>query len=197
MNRTSYTTREVILLKSSILFWEKGYAETSMKDIASSCGFRPANIYNYFCNKETILFEILKDEMEAILKPIRKLKGDASINPPDALRKIIENHVRLTLGVRRSSMLLFDVGLGYLSKKNKKKIIQLRDEYDEICREILTRGIQMGFFRKIDVKLVAFSVASIIARSRMWFSPNGKYSVDEYIDFIYDFITRGIISMRR
>ncbi len=71
----------------------------------------------------------------------RQLKYDETIHPRDALRKIIENHVRLTLGERQGSMLLFDVGLGNLSKNNKRKIINLRDEYDEICRVVLKRGI--------------------------------------------------------
>lgn len=130
--------------------------------------------------------------MEEILKNIRGLKNDETVDPRSALKRIIGNHVRLTLGERRSSMLLFDVGLKNLSQKNKRKIIILRDEYDEICQEVLKSGIQKGFFRKIDVKLVVFSMASVIARSRMWFSPKGKYSVNEYIDFIYDFVLKGI-----
>lgn len=192
MRKIKIHQKDRILREVSILFWKKGYAETSMKDIARACGFRPANIYNYFESKEIILFEILRGEMEDILKPIRFLKDDATIDPLAALRKIIENHVRLTLGERRSSMLLFDVGLVNLSVKNRRKIIRLRDEYDEICNAVLMRGIKQGFFRKINTKLVVFSVASIIARSRMWFSPEGKCSINDFVNFIFDFIIKGI-----
>ena len=59
--------RRLIMEKSQVLFWEKGYAETSMKDIANECGFRPANIYNFFASKEEILFSILKLRLELIL----------------------------------------------------------------------------------------------------------------------------------
>lgn len=184
--------KDLILKKASVLFWEKGYAETSMKDIASACGFRPANIYNYFDKKETILFEILKDEMEEIIAPIRHLKIDKEIDPKKALRLVIENHMQLTLGDKRGSMLLFDVGLNSLSNESRKKIIKLRDEYDSISRAILERGIKKGVFRKIDTAITVFSISSMIARSRIWFSPQGRYSIEEIIDFIYDFSLKGL-----
>ncbi len=118
-NGSSQKTR--ILEKASVLFWQKGYAETSMKDIASACGFRPANIYNYFEKKEAILFGILHEEMEEIVSPIRRLRDDADTSPLSALRMVIENHVRLTLGEKRGSMLLFDVGLNSLSATSRKE----------------------------------------------------------------------------
>ena len=90
--------RELIIAKSSTLFWEKGYAETSMRDIAGACGFRPANIYNFFESKEAILYEILYQELAEIVAPIEHLLKDQTVSPADALRRMIDNHVRLTLG---------------------------------------------------------------------------------------------------
>jgi len=176
--------RNAILQKSSVLFWEKGYAETSMKDIASACGFRPANIYNYFDKKETILFEILRGEMDDIVGPIRRLADDASIGPAEALKAVIDNHLRHTLGERRGAMLLFDVGLNNLSSASRKKIVALRDEYDTISISIIRRGMESGAFRDVDPQMAVFSISSMIARSRIWYSPKGKYSIGAIGDFI-------------
>ncbi|MBN2160987.1 MAG: TetR family transcriptional regulator [Spirochaetes bacterium] len=191
--KSSRTQRELIIAESSTLFWEKGYAETSMKDIAASCGFRPANIYNFFRSKESILYEILRQEMVEIVSPIQYLKDDDSVNALDALRLMIDNHVRLTLGEKSSSKLLFDVGLKNLSPANRKKIVSLRDNYDEIGVAIIRRGKKSGLFASdIDEKIAVFSIGSIIARSRIWYSPKGKYSVEELIDFMYRFALRGL-----
>jgi len=187
------TQRELIIAESSTLFWEKGYAETSMKDIANACGFRPANIYNFFDSKESILNEILLQEMMEIVSPIKHLKDDEGVHPVECMRMLIENHVKLTLGEKSSSKLLFDVGLKNLKPQNRKKIIKLRDDYDEIGIAIIRRGKKAGIFsRNIDEKIAVFSIASIIARSRIWYSPKGKYTVDEIIDFIYNFSLRGL-----
>lgn len=189
--------RNAILQKSSVLFWEKGYAETSMKDIASACGFRAANIYNYFDKKETILYEILRGELEDIVGPIRHLADDAKNDPAKALRMVIENHMKLTLGDRRGSMLLFDVGLNSLSAASRKKIIRLRDEYDRISAAIIRRGIDTGVFRAIDTKMAVFGISSMIARSRIWYSPKGRYSIDAIVDFIFDFAMKGLENRKR
>jgi TetR/AcrR family transcriptional regulator, cholesterol catabolism regulator len=187
------TQQELIIAESSRLFWERGYAETSMKDIAGACGFRPANIYNFFTSKESILFEILYQEMTDIVSPIKNLKDDESVDPVDALRLMIENHVKLTLGEKSSSKLLFDVGLNNLSPANRKKIIKLRDDYDAIGVAIVRRGKKAGIFaRDVDDKIAVFSIGSIIARSRIWYSPKGRYSVDEIIEFMYRFALRGL-----
>lgn len=185
--------RERIIAESSTLFWDKGYAETSMRDIAAACGFRPANIYNFFESKESILCEILYQEMIEIVSPIRSLADDESVSPAEALRLMIENHVRLTLGEKRSSRLLFDVGLKNLSPANRKKIIGLRDDYDGIGEAIIRRGKKAGVFAKdVDEKIAVFSIGSIIARSRIWYSPNGRYSVDEIIELMCRFALRGL-----
>ena len=189
----STTQQERIIAESSRLFWEKGYAETSMKDIAGACGFRPGNIYNFFTGKESILFEILYQEMMDIVAPIAHLKDDESVDPVAALRLMIENHVKLTLGEKSSSKLLFDVGLNNLSPGNRKKIIKLRDDYDAIGVAIVRRGKKAGIFAKdVDDKIAVFSIGSIIARSRIWYSPKGKYSVDEIIELMFRFALRGL-----
>lgn len=185
--------RDLILSWASRLFWEKGYTETSMKDIAGACGFRPANLYNFFEAKESILYEILLLEMNEIVEPIRHLKGNDGGDPVSALRLLIENHLRLTLGEKRSSKLLFDVSLKNLSGPHRKAIIRLRDEYDAIGAAIIGRGIKEGIFaRDLEIKIAVYSIASIIARSRIWFSPGGKYSVEDIIDFVFRFVMHGL-----
>jgi TetR/AcrR family transcriptional regulator, cholesterol catabolism regulator len=185
--------RELIIRKSSTLFWEKGYAETSMRDIANACGFRPANIYNFFDSKETILYEILYQEMMEIVTPIRHLKDDESIDPVEGLRLMIENHAKLTLGEKRAMKLLFDVGLKNLTAPHRKNIIKLRDDYDTIGIAIIRRGIKTGVFsQNVDEKIAVYSIGSMIARSRIWYTPKGKYTVDQLIRFIFEFALRGL-----
>lgn len=185
--------RDLILSRASRLFWERGYAETSMKDIAGACGFRPANLYNFFESKESILYEILLIEMNEIVEPIRHLREDEGIDPVSGLRTLIENHLRLTLGEKRSSKLLFDVSLRNLTGPHRKAIIRLRDEYDAIGTAIIGRGMKKGIFSSdLDMKIAVYGIASIIARSRIWFSPGGKYSVEDIIDFVFRFALHGL-----
>jgi AcrR family transcriptional regulator len=174
------------------LFWEKGYNATSMREIALSYGCRPANIYNFFSDKEEILFEVLREEMEQIIHPIKHLEEDDHTSPIEQLRFVIESHLKVTLSYRRSSGLLFDVALDGLSPGKRKKIVDFRDTYDRIIRKIIHRSIDAGYFPEVDVRLAGFMIASMITRTRIWFHPKKGVSVSELADFISQFAFNGL-----
>jgi AcrR family transcriptional regulator len=174
------------------LFWKKGYNATSIREIAISYGCRPANIYNFFSDKEEILFEVLREEMEQIIHPIKHLEEDDSSSPIEQLKFVIESHLKVTLSYRRSSGLLFDVALDSLSPAKRKTIIDFRDTYDRIIRKVIRRGIDTGYFPKVDVRLAGFMIASMITRTRIWFHPKKGVSVSELADFISKFAFNGL-----
>jgi AcrR family transcriptional regulator len=174
------------------LFWEKGYNATSMREIAVAYGCRPANLYNFFSDKEEILFEVLREEMEQIVNPIKHLEGDDGTSPVEQLRFIIESHLKVTLSYRRSAKMLFDVALDSLSPDKRKKIVGFRDTYDRIIRKVIRRGMDTGHFPKVDVRLAGFMIASMITRTRIWFHPKKGVSLNELADFISEFALNGL-----
>ncbi len=174
------------------LFWEKGYNATSMREIAIAYGCRAANIYNFFSDKEEILFEVLREEMEQIIHPIKHLEEDDGSSPIEQLRFVIESHLKVTLSYRRSSGLLFDVALDSLSPDKRKMIIDFRDTYDRIIRKVIHRGIDTGYFPKLDVRLAGFMIASMITRTRIWFHPKKGVSVSELAEFMSQFAFNGL-----
>ncbi len=181
-----------ILALARNLFWKNGYNSVSMRDLARAYGCQPANLYNYFKTKESILFEVLLEEMEEIIQPISHLEHQKDGNPPDQLHFIISNHLKVTLGHRRSAKTLFDVALDSLSPANRKIIVSMRDAYDRIIRRVIRRGQEAGLFAPHSEKLVGFMISSMITRSRVWFHPRKGVTIDELADFIFQFALRGI-----
>lgn len=174
------------------LFWQKGYNAVSMKDLAHAYGCQPANLYNFFDTKESILFEVLLEEMEQIIRPIAHLEREDDGNPVAQLREIIMSHLKVTLSHRRSAKSLFDVALDSLSPANRKVIVTMRDTYDRIMRTVLERGQKEGMFLPHDQKLVGFMIASMITRTRMWFHPKKGVTIEGLADFIFRFAMSGI-----
>jgi AcrR family transcriptional regulator len=185
-------TKRKMLNKARTLFWSKGYNATSVRDIARAYGCKPANVYNFFSKKEDILFEVLLEEMEQILDPIKVLEDDEVSHPEVQLRMLIESHLKVTLSYRRSAKLLFDVELDNLSSTQRKKIVGMRDDYDCIIRKIIGRGLKVGCFSKVDPKLAGFMIASMITRTRIWYHPQKGITVSQLADFIYQFALNGL-----
>jgi len=185
-------SKQRMLNTARALFWSKGYNATSMRDIATAYGCKPANIYNFFPKKEDILFAVLLEEMEQIIDPIKDLETDDNRHPAEQLRLVIESHLKITLSHRRSAKLLFDVSLDNLSPARRKKIVGLRDAYDRIIRTVIRRGVECGCFPAIDEKLAGFMIAAMITRTRLWYHPQKGVSVPELADFIYKFAFHGL-----
>ncbi len=184
--------RNKIMSKARTLFGRKGYHNTTVRDIAAAYGCEPANIYNFFPSKEGILFEILSQEMEAIITCLNGIREDETTDPALQLKTIFECHGKVTLGKMRTSKVLFDASLRSLNKKHQRVIIDKRNEYDETLRLVIQRGIDSGVFEQTDVKMASFAIASIIARARIWYKPGGPMSVEEIIDTLYLFALKAL-----
>lgn len=184
--------RNKIMSKARALFGTKGYHNTTVKDIAVAYGCEPANIYNFFPSKEEILFEILSQEMEAIVSSIRVIEHDETTDPVEQLKTIFECHGQVTLGKMRTSRVLFDASLRSLNKKHQRIIIEKRDEYDKLLRLVIKRGIDAKVFETTDIKMASFAIASIIARARIWYKSGGTLSVNEIIETLFLFALKAL-----
>ena len=60
--------KEVISRAAASLFYEHGYLETSMENIAAAARLSKGGIYHYFSNKNEILFFISTNFMDLFLK---------------------------------------------------------------------------------------------------------------------------------
>jgi AcrR family transcriptional regulator len=183
--------KEKMMSKASVLFWKKGYQGTSMRDIAKAYGCKPANIYNYFPSKESILHETLQEQMQQLILLLKPLH-EKDLNPIEQLRLLIKNHLTHTLSYKKSYKILFDVGLDYLSPAKRNDVIALRDEYDKILRQIIRNGIESEDFGKVDEKLAVYSIASMIVRTIIWYSSHGRLSIDQITEFIFNFALNGL-----
>ncbi len=59
MARPQQFDREVVLQKAMQLFWQQGYAATSMSELIAAMDMRPGSIYSAFENKQALLLEVL------------------------------------------------------------------------------------------------------------------------------------------
>lgn len=185
--------KAVVLDKARRLFWEKGYRETSMKELAHACSCEPGNIYNYFPSKEAILYELIREEADLLNSSLRHLEEDPDGNPVEQLKEFIGAHLKLAIGERRAAKLLPEAELRSLSPARRRVIQSLRDDYDRILQKILGRGMESGVFYRTDGKIVGYCIASTIIRTRLWFRARGRLSGDEIREIITQFVLRGIV----
>lgn len=81
--RDSHATRNVILEAAELLFAERGFAGTSMRDLAVASGISQPLIHHYFGSKEILYTEVKQRVMERYVPYLQtesgKVSGTASI----------------------------------------------------------------------------------------------------------------------
>ncbi len=82
-------TRQSVLQAAYELFLEKGYAATSMRQIAERAGLALGGIYNHFENKEAIFSELIIDR-----HPFHQILPLLQAAPGDTVEEFVRNAAR-------------------------------------------------------------------------------------------------------
>lgn len=128
-----------ILREAFRLFSEKGYAATSMREIASASGIVAGNIYNYYRDKDELMRITTAPVIEALQK-IRTVRDNDSDTALDMLAvRIAERYSALLIGHREELKVLLLNATGsslenFVSDYAEKSVPVLRLWLHEINR---------------------------------------------------------------
>jgi TetR/AcrR family transcriptional regulator len=92
---TASVTRERILDAAEALFAEKGFAGTTVRDIAGRVGLTPASLYNHFKGKEALYAAVLERGIRPLIDVMEEL-GAREPTPAatDAMIDAVMAHLR-------------------------------------------------------------------------------------------------------
>src|SRR3954452_6649930 len=103
---TEVTRRQQIDNTASALFRERGYAGTSVRDIARALDIQGASLYAHVASKEDVLWSIVDDAASAFEAAADTAVKDApATDAVDRLAALVEAHVEVvTADPERSSV---------------------------------------------------------------------------------------------
>jgi TetR/AcrR family transcriptional regulator, transcriptional repressor for nem operon len=76
------------LEKALVLFWQKGFAETSMQELAVATGVQRGSLYNAYQGKETLFLRVFDVYKDRFLSQLRDTLDKPKLR--DALRSFLE-----------------------------------------------------------------------------------------------------------
>jgi AcrR family transcriptional regulator len=171
--------RGAILAIAAEMFARKGFAATTVREIADEAGILSGSLYHHFDSKESMIDEIISafiDEMVTSYRDIIESTGD----PLETLQKLIRRAFDALLP-NRSALTVAQNESHYLQQF--ERFAYLQESYAEIERlwtSVLQRGIDAGVFRSdLDTKLVYLFMRDAIWVTVRWYQPGGRYTIDE------------------
>jgi AcrR family transcriptional regulator len=127
--------RHEIFEASIKLFIERGFPETSMREVAKAVGIGKSTLYDYFRTKD----EILVWGMEDIVADLTVMARETAALPlpaADRLRKVMRDHVA-ELDSRKDFYLRLSFEVQRLSLQAQKRIQVRRHEYQDLVAQLV------------------------------------------------------------
>ena len=167
------------------LIAQHGFAAVSMRQIASEVGIQAGALYNYISDKQSLLFDLLRDHMEDLLAA-RRAAGNTG-TPAERLEDFTRFHIRWHLP-RGDQVFISYMELRNLEPGNFAEIERLRKHYEDELQSILEDGLAAGLFRIADTKITTLALIAMLTGMTNWYREDGRLPLDRiegiYVDLV-------------
>jgi AcrR family transcriptional regulator len=166
-------TARGVLAMAAALYYQHGYAATSVRDLTRACGLTPGALYNHFPSRDEVLFALVEGghlrAQRALDEALAKTSG-----PRDALTKFVRAYTEIHLRFPPFAQLIHREYV-HLSEARKREIVQRRRRMREQLVDILRAGSAQGVFTLIEGPHAevasAMMVLDMCSRTSEWFNP--------------------------
>jgi AcrR family transcriptional regulator len=184
-------TRDKILLAAAQIFQEKGYHATSMQDIAEAVDLQKGSLYHHVESKQEILLALLDEALDMIIKKLQEILA-RDLTPDQKLRLAMDSYLSF-LAENRSLASVLLLEHRSLNPELKELHIPRRDRVEKLWQEIITDGINQGYFRTDQPGLTAKALLGVINWTITWYREDGLLSPSEIADHFTDLFYQGLL----
>lgn len=153
------------------LFAQKGYAETTTRELAAAMDVTNGTFYYYFSSKEDLLYEISKMALEEISTALTNaLDGVEGVE--NRIRTIIEAHMTTILGSHQHATVLTELQWRALSEERRQEVVGARAAYEAVIRREIAAGQQQGFLRTdSEAGMLTLLLLNLMNWTIFWYRP--------------------------
>jgi AcrR family transcriptional regulator len=174
------------------MFLERGFHNTSIRDIVRACSFNIASLYMYVSSKEDILYLVAQDLMNNIASELSE-----TVLAPDSPKRSLEigfaSYCRIADRFRRSIRLLYRE-VAFLPPERRAKVLGTVSDVISYFEKIVTQGIEAGVFRDVTPRLAALDIMLIAHMIALHTREVREITdLDGYIEFQLETIFAGLL----
>jgi AcrR family transcriptional regulator len=184
---------------ASDLFRDRGYAATSIRDIARALSVQGASLYAHVTSKEDVLWAIVERTAARFEAAADAAEADAEArrpgDPAEALATLVRAHVAvLTADVDAAGVFVNE--WRSLGPERRADILARRDAYQARFRRRIEDGVAIGAFAMTDPSLAASTILSAMNGVASWYDPAGRLPASRIADHLVDLTTRMLEASR-
>jgi AcrR family transcriptional regulator len=160
------------------VFYLHGYHGTSVRDIAKAAKVTVAALYYHFPGKQNVLAFLMLRAMQSIIDDAEQALADAKPDPRSQIDAVVRSHVRYHTA-RQAEAFVGNTELRSLEPANKREVIALRDQYEDMVESIVRRGVRAGVFRPPHQKEAVRAILAMCTAVSSWYKEDGSLTPDQ------------------
>lgn len=191
METSNLSRKEQVIRKAAELFREKGYAASSMRDLAQKLGIEAASLYSHIKSKEEILQNLCFDMAAEFRKSLDEVE-QLNVSSGEKLKRGIIGHIQVMAKDLTASAVFMNEHR-HLSQPWLRQFLLLRINYINRFKEIIEQGVRSGEFKStIDRKLAVMTLFSSLNWMPMWYDPSSAINSAELGEQLADMLVNGL-----
>jgi len=190
--RAGSERREEILAIAAELFAERGFAATTVREIADSAGILSGSLYHHFDSKESMVEELLRTFLEDITHAYR-VEAASGDDPVQVLRTLVRLAFE-SIGARWATVSVMVNEYNLLISYPRFSFVQdLSEETERLWVGVIERGVRSGAFRgNLDPRMTYRFLRDAIWVSVRWYQPTGRDRPADIADLYVGVLLDGI-----
>jgi AcrR family transcriptional regulator len=172
--RKNSTRKETIVDTAARLFRERGFAATSMRDLAEQVGVEAASLYNHISSKAEILQELCFKVANQFISNIDKIEAE-DIAAIKKIEAILRFHIRQMVN-HYEEVYVSDREWKHLTDPYLSNIRNQRRVYRQRIASIIEDGIRKNEIKKIDAPTAVLIMLHAVSGIESWHRSKQKIS---------------------
>ena len=187
---TTVTRRDELLAIAARLFAERGFKNTTVRDIADAAGILSGSLYHHFDSKEAMVDELLDSFQQSLWQ-----QYDAIESSDSTPREKLEAVVRVSFDAidqHHSEVAIFQTDAAFLATFDRFAYLEERNtRFRNLWTGLLTEGVASGELRSdLNVELTYRFLRDTVWVAVRWYRPGGELSpeqvADQYLHILLD-----------
>ncbi len=190
---TDDNTKELLLSKAIDLFYEKGYAGASVREIVKAVRVSNSILYHYFKDKNELLYVIIEKIGRELIESLRSIQNESG-DPVEALSRMIATQIGIIKEKKKEAKIFLEEQY-QLNEVYRKKIFKQHKEIYNIYKRQLELLEKEGKLRNVNKAVANFSIIGMMIWSYRWYKEGEDLSIEDVAHAISDIFFYGILNI--
>jgi AcrR family transcriptional regulator len=174
------------------MFYERGYSDTSMDDIAHAVGILKGSLYYYVNSKEDLLFHIVENVHAAVTEHLEAARAMTEVSAVERIVHYVRNQLIYNAN-NVAELAVYHHDWRRLDGERLKNIEDRRHEHETFIRKMIEEGREAGDIpADVDARLALAHTFAVTIWPYTWYRKTSSFPPEVLAESAARFVEKGL-----